>query len=83
MDGCLRRLRVDRVPLVVLTHFHADHVDGLEGVLEGDGWALSRSPRWPTRSRAFGWSRPAARAGVPVRRASYGETGRLGPLPGR
>jgi competence protein ComEC len=35
MDRCLRRLGVDRVPLVVLTHFHADHVDGLPGVLHG------------------------------------------------
>jgi competence protein ComEC len=33
VDGCLRRLDVDRVPLVVLTHFHADHVDGVSGVL--------------------------------------------------
>jgi competence protein ComEC len=32
-DTCLRRLDVERVPLVVLTHFHADHVDGLSGVL--------------------------------------------------
>ena len=32
-DRCLRRLGIDRVPLVVLTHFHADHVDGLPGVL--------------------------------------------------
>ncbi len=35
VDGCLRRLDVERVPLVVLTHFHADHVDGLGGVLAG------------------------------------------------
>lgn len=35
MDACLDRLRVSAVPLVVLTHFHADHVDGLAGVLEG------------------------------------------------
>ena len=34
VDGCLRRLGVDRVPLLVLTHFHADHVDGLAGVLD-------------------------------------------------
>ena len=35
VDRCLDRLGVRRVPLVVLTHFHADHVDGLPGVLEG------------------------------------------------
>ena len=34
-DECLRRLDVTRIPLVVLTHFHADHVDGLPGVLAG------------------------------------------------
>jgi competence protein ComEC len=33
VDGCLRRLEVTRVPLVVLTHAHADHVDGLPGVV--------------------------------------------------
>ncbi|MFB9311819.1 ComEC/Rec2 family competence protein [Nocardioides plantarum] len=35
VDGCLDRLDVERVPLLVLTHFHADHVDGLAGVLDG------------------------------------------------
>jgi competence protein ComEC len=35
VDGCLDRLGVRHVPLVVLTHFHADHVDGLAGVLDG------------------------------------------------
>ncbi len=33
VDACLRRLDVDEVPLLVLTHFHADHVDGIAGVL--------------------------------------------------
>ncbi len=33
IDRCLKRLEVRTVPLVVLTHFHADHVDGLPGVL--------------------------------------------------
>ena len=32
---CLDRLGIATVPLVVLTHFHADHIDGLPGVLEG------------------------------------------------
>jgi competence protein ComEC len=35
IDACLDRLEVTAVPLVVLTHFHADHVDGVAGVLEG------------------------------------------------
>jgi competence protein ComEC len=35
VDACLDRLEIQAVPLVVLTHFHADHVDGLSGVLDG------------------------------------------------
>lgn len=35
MDACLDRLEVESVPLLVLTHFHADHVDGVAGVLDG------------------------------------------------
>ena len=35
VDRCLDRLGVRTVPLLVLTHFHADHVDGLAGVLDG------------------------------------------------
>ncbi|WP_187414766.1 ComEC/Rec2 family competence protein [Nonomuraea sp. PA05] len=33
MDRCLRRLGIDDVLLIVLTHPHADHTDGLPGVL--------------------------------------------------
>ncbi|MGY2702816.1 ComEC/Rec2 family competence protein [Nocardioides sp. HB32] len=35
MDACLDRLAIESVPLLVLTHFHADHVDGVTGVYEG------------------------------------------------
>ncbi|HET9420301.1 MAG TPA: ComEC/Rec2 family competence protein, partial [Nocardioides sp.] len=35
VDDCLRRLGIDEVPLLVLTHFHADHVDGMSGVIDG------------------------------------------------
>ena len=33
MADCLRRLGIRRVPLLVLTHLHADHVSGLSAVL--------------------------------------------------
>jgi competence protein ComEC len=32
---CLDDLRITKVPLLVLTHFHIDHVGGLAGVLHG------------------------------------------------
>ena len=35
VDACLDRLRITRVPLLVLTHPHADHVDGRAGVQSG------------------------------------------------
>ncbi len=35
VDRCLDRLGVTRVPLLLLTHFHADHVDGIAGVVSG------------------------------------------------
>ena len=35
VDRCLDRLGVGEVPLLVLTHFHADHVDGITGVFDG------------------------------------------------
>ena len=35
IDRCLRLLRITHVELLILTHFHADHVSGLSGVLRG------------------------------------------------
>ena len=35
VDGCLDRLGVGTIPLLLLTHLHADHIDGLSGVLSG------------------------------------------------
>ena len=35
VDACLDRLGIRTVPLLVLTHFHADHVDGVTGVFDG------------------------------------------------
>jgi len=35
IDGCLRRLGITRIPLLILTHLHADHVEGVPGLLRG------------------------------------------------
>jgi len=35
MDNCLKGLGVTNIPLLVLSHFHADHVHGLSGVING------------------------------------------------
>ncbi len=35
VDGCLDAAGIVAVPAVILTHFHADHVRGLSGVLRG------------------------------------------------
>ena len=81
IDGCLRRLGVRRVPLVVLTHFHADHVDGLAGVLRGrrvgaiEVTALAEPAGGVAEVR-----RLAARHDVPLRVASAGERAAVGPL---
>jgi competence protein ComEC len=34
-DRCLRQLGIREITLMVLTHFHADHVEGLEGAMHG------------------------------------------------
>ncbi|MEU4802693.1 DNA internalization-related competence protein ComEC/Rec2 [Actinosynnema sp. NPDC023587] len=49
--ACLSRLGVRRVPLVVLSHLHADHIGGLAGVLAERGVGAvavgpSRQPEW-------------------------------------
>ena len=35
IDRCLRDLKINRIDLLVLTHEHADHVEGLQGALKG------------------------------------------------
>jgi len=81
MDRCLRRLGVERIPLVVLTHFHADHVDGLAGVLGGRRvGAIEVTPLGDPMSGVRLVQAVAAHAGVPVLRAAYGESRRVGPL---
>ncbi|MBM7439206.1 ComEC/Rec2 family competence protein [Streptomyces sp. HB132] len=81
VDRCLRDLGITRVPLLLLTHFHADHVRGLPGVLEGRevGTIQTTTLDEPPEQAAF-VKRTAAAAHVPMARAVPGERRRTGPL---
>lgn len=78
-DRCLSALGVRHVPLVLLTHLHADHVEGLPGVLRG---------RDVDEVQVGGYDEPAAElvrvrgwvaaAGVPLTRARAGDRVRVG-----
>ncbi len=35
IDKCLKQFRITQVSILILTHFHADHVEGLPGLLKG------------------------------------------------
>ncbi|GAA3829690.1 ComEC/Rec2 family competence protein [Nocardioides panacisoli] len=75
VDRCLDRLGVRQVPLVVLTHFHADHVDGLAGVLRGRRvGAIETSPVLDPPEGVSLVRDVADDAGVPVAMAPYGQS---------
>jgi competence protein ComEC len=82
MRGCLDGLGIAEVPLLIITHFHADHVAGLVGVLQhrrvGQMWVGPRgSPATTTLAAVL--RREAAQRGIAVgappagTRASVGE----------
>ncbi len=76
MADCVHRLGVHNVPLIVLSHLHADHVGGLSSVLAGvSAGAVAVGP---LHEPSWAWAeirRDARRAGVPVVELSVG--GRL------
>jgi competence protein ComEC len=73
VDRCLRRLGVTSVPLLVVSHFHVDHVGGVEGVLRGRsvGRVLVPAYREPAAGRAAVLAAAAVYA-VPVADVSAG-----------
>ncbi|MFC7826172.1 ComEC/Rec2 family competence protein [Streptomyces sp. NPDC057375] len=81
VDDCLRSLGITRVPLVLLTHFHADHVAGLPGVLRGRSvGAIETTTLEEPPDQAGFVRRQAASRDIPVRHATAGEQRRSGPL---
>ncbi|WP_225851940.1 ComEC/Rec2 family competence protein [Micromonospora sp. AMSO12t] len=45
-DGCLRRLGVREVALLVVSHFHVDHTGGVAGVFRGRPVGAVLTPQW-------------------------------------
>jgi competence protein ComEC len=80
---CLDQLGIKRVPLLILTHFHADHVDGLAGVLDhrrvGEIWV---SPFSSPVGEATIVRTVAGQRGVPVRVPAMGERLQVGEVGG-
>jgi competence protein ComEC len=74
-------LGIVRIPLLVLTHFHADHVVGLPGVLRGRSVGAIETTGFaePPEQAAFVRAQAAARH-IPVTRAVAGERRRTGAL---
>lgn len=81
VDRCLRRLGVRVVPLLVVSHFHADHVGGIEGVFRGRTVGSVVTTGWPEPAAGReAVERAATARGVPVGVVSDGWRYTAGPL---
>jgi competence protein ComEC len=81
MSRCLSDLKIRRVSLVVLTHFHSDHVDGLSAILgHYPVGELEVSPYDEPRDRYRTVTAMAEASDVPVTVAVPGEHRRIGQL---
>jgi len=72
--ACLDRIGVRRVPLVVLSHLHADHIGGLAGLL--DGRTVGAVAIGPLLQPSWAFEevrRLTDRAGVPLVRLQAGQ----------
>jgi competence protein ComEC len=81
MQLCLDRLHVHHIALVVLSHLHADHVEGLPGVLAGH--RVDAIDVGPFAEPAGEWARVqrwAADARVPISHLNAGDSFAIGNL---
>ncbi|WP_238332433.1 ComEC/Rec2 family competence protein [Kribbella jejuensis] len=79
MDRCLKELGVKYIPVVVLSHFHADHVGGLAGVLNGRKVGeIEVTPYFSPRAEYARVVELAAQHRVPVRTVAFHEQRAVG-----
>ena len=78
VDRCLRDLGVDALAAVVLTHAHADHTEGLAGVVRGRSVGeIIVSPLLEPLEQAERTEQVARNAGIPLRVAVAGDVRRV------
>jgi competence protein ComEC len=79
MRGCLDRLGIRRVPLLIITHFHADHVEGLIGVMQhrriAQIWVSPLAPASPLAARV---RQQALQRGIPLNAPLFGTRASVG-----
>jgi competence protein ComEC len=74
IDECLSRLGITRIPMVILSHLHADHVGGLAAVLRNR--SVGAVAVGPSRVPAWAWTQvkqETAAAHVPLVELSPGQ----------
>lgn len=82
-DRCLSRLGIRSVPLLVLTHFHADHVEGVEGLVHnralGQVWVSNKIEPIFESGRVSSWLATAPKV-IAVRGTSAKLASSRGPI---
>ncbi len=81
IDSCLSDLAISRIDTLLLTHFHADHVNGLPGILRGRSvrQVLVTSIEEPPEQAAF-VHRTLAAAGIEAAVPRVDELGGVGAI---
>ncbi|TFB88166.1 ComEC/Rec2 family competence protein [Cryobacterium algoricola] len=77
LQRCLRSLGIDRIDLLVLTHYDMDHIGGIAAVIGRVGTALVGIPENAQDERLHA---RLAEGGAEVRQAAKGDAGTLGGL---
>ncbi|SDY14424.1 competence protein ComEC [Amycolatopsis xylanica] len=74
VDECLKRLGVERIPLVIISHLHADHIGGLTSVF--DGRSVGAVAVGPGRAPGWAWRQveeTTRRHGIPLAELTIGQ----------